>query len=419
MNPFSAEVSGSIPATTPELKQMLHVIIDTSIYRKDPKRGTAAFRALTRLCEGSKITLYIPEFVRGEFISQQQTFLEEEIHRIAASAKSIQRRSTNEKLMDFSEQISEAANKILPKAKAIANEEFMKWAKRCRAVMNNLRPDHASRVIAGYFAGRPPFSSAKSRSDIPDSFIWQTLVDVAYRKDRVYFVANDGALLKSARAIGNVVVHSSLEAFVESAEFQRAIEELTTEVAARNVSRARRVIPRNLRALEEMVEHEIEDALLDRQVHDRRVPSDDHKGKVVMVGSAENVRFDFAKIEHYGGSELGVPFTADVECELNYAVYKLHYDVLRKKRREHISIQDLNDHYYDAGETYLLKVAGVLSVELETRILENVRTRDEEVEEAILKGEHRVEITAATIPPERDPAGDEYGIVKPTDAEDE
>jgi hypothetical protein len=36
---------------------MLHVIIDTSIYRKDPKRTTLAFNALTRLCEVARISI--------------------------------------------------------------------------------------------------------------------------------------------------------------------------------------------------------------------------------------------------------------------------------------------------------------------------------------------------------------------------
>ena len=33
---------------------MLHVIIDTSIYRNDPKRGKPAFEHSARLCEAGK-----------------------------------------------------------------------------------------------------------------------------------------------------------------------------------------------------------------------------------------------------------------------------------------------------------------------------------------------------------------------------
>jgi hypothetical protein len=66
---------------------MLHVIIDTSIYRNDPKRGKGSFRALTRLCEGGKIVLYIPAYVKGEFESQQKIAVEDEIRKIITAAR--------------------------------------------------------------------------------------------------------------------------------------------------------------------------------------------------------------------------------------------------------------------------------------------------------------------------------------------
>lgn len=158
---------------------MLHVIIDTSIYRSDPKRGKGAFRAFTRLCEGRKVTLYIPEYVKGEFVSQQKATVVDEIQKIIAAAKSITRRSRDERLVTFSEEVSKAAEKILPKAGVLTTEEFIRWAKRCNAVAAKIRPEHAARVMEDYFEGAPPFSSPKHRNDIPDSFIWQTVCDLA------------------------------------------------------------------------------------------------------------------------------------------------------------------------------------------------------------------------------------------------
>ena len=149
---------------------MLHVIIDTSIYRNDPKRGKGAFRALTRLCEGGKIVLYIPAFVKGEFASQQRIAVEDEIRHIITAAKSITRRSGNERLTKFSEEVTKAAEKLLSKAGALTTEEFTRWAKRCKALSSEIRPEHAVRVMNDYFTGKAPFSSVKHREDIPDSF---------------------------------------------------------------------------------------------------------------------------------------------------------------------------------------------------------------------------------------------------------
>jgi rRNA-processing protein FCF1 len=376
---------------------MLHVIIDTSIYRNDPKRGRAAFRALTRLCEGGKIVLYIPAFVKGEFVSQQKIAVEDEIQRIITAAKSITRRSGNERLANFSEEVIKAADKLLPKARALTTEEFTRWAKRCKALSIEIRPEHAGRVMNDYFEGAAPFSSVKHREDIPDSFIWQTVLDVANKKKHVYFIANDGQLFKAAKTLTNVTAHKTLEEFVESAEFQKAIDDLTTEAVARNISRAKRMIPKNEKALQEMVESDIVDALANRTVHESRIPDDIGEGLIMLVGGAEDLTFDFDNIEFYGGSEIGIPFTTTVECELNYAIFKGDYFTLSEEKLAQIAISERNEHYFDADETYPIEVIATLSVELETKILENPKATDEDVEQAILFGMHDLEITKTQV----------------------
>jgi hypothetical protein len=256
-----------------------------------------------------------------------------------------------------------------------------------------------------YFAGATPFSSVKHREDIPDSFIWQTVLDVAHKKKHVYFIANDGQLFKAAKTLRNVTAHRTLEEFVESAEFQKAIEDLTTEVVARNIACAKRILPKNEKALLEMVEIDIVDALANRTVHDSRIPDENGEGLIMLVGSAENLTFDFDNIEFYGGGEIGIPFATTVECELNYAIFKGDYFALAEEKQAQIGISERNEHYFDADETYPIEVTGTLSVELEAKVLENPRATDEEVEQAILSGLHDLEITETEIPPAGDSGG--------------
>lgn len=376
---------------------MLHVIIDTSIYRNDPKRGKGAFRALTRLCEGGKVVLYIPAYVKGEFVSQQKVAVEDEIRKIITAAQSITRRSGDERLTNFSEEISKAAEKILPKASALTTEEFTRWAKRCRAFSCKINSEHAERVMNDYFAGEAPFSSVKHREDIPDSFIWQTVLDVATKKKRVYFVANDGQLFKAAKALSNVTAHRTLDEFVESPEFQKAIEELTTEAVARNIARAKRILPKNETALKKMLETEIVNALANRTVHDSSIPDDNSEGLIISVGGPKDITFDFGNVEFYGGSEIGIPFTTTVDCELNYAIFKADYFTLSEQKQAQISISERNEHYFDADETYAIEVTGIFSVELEVKVSENPKATNEDVERAILSGMHKVEIAETEV----------------------
>ena len=112
---------------------MLHVIIDTSIYRKDPKREKGGFRALKRLCKGHKVKLYVPEVVKREFISQQKIAIEEEIQKILTAAKSINRRSQSDKLKDFADKTTKMADKLASRVGAQTRSEFKEWIEECNA----------------------------------------------------------------------------------------------------------------------------------------------------------------------------------------------------------------------------------------------------------------------------------------------
>ena len=161
---------------------MLHVALDTSIYRNDPKRVKIAFRALTRMCKTKKVQLYVPEYVRREFVSQQKQLVDNELEKIRTAATSITRRSFDEQLANFSKEISELTEDIAKQVEKRANAEFTAWMEECDATELKIEPEHGLRVTDDYFAGNPPFKAAKNRDDIPDSFIWQNVRDLAKEK---------------------------------------------------------------------------------------------------------------------------------------------------------------------------------------------------------------------------------------------
>ena len=92
---------------------MLQVVVDTSIYRNDPKRNKAAFRALDRLLRGKKVQLHVPYYVKKEFLTQQSSAVVEEINVIRTRAHSILRRTENEKLQKVIEGIDKSATELL------------------------------------------------------------------------------------------------------------------------------------------------------------------------------------------------------------------------------------------------------------------------------------------------------------------
>jgi len=54
---------------------MIHVFLDSSIYRQDPLRKSAAFQALARMGNADEIALHIPYFVKHEFLTGDDELL--------------------------------------------------------------------------------------------------------------------------------------------------------------------------------------------------------------------------------------------------------------------------------------------------------------------------------------------------------
>lgn len=371
---------------------MLQVIIDTSIYRKDPKRDKVGFRALGRLCRGQKVKLYVPEVVKREFVSQQRTAIEEEVQTILSAAKCISRRTKENKLLEFALKTIALADTVAPRIGAKTRLEFKGWIEQCGADVLAIRPKHGNRVMDDYFDGNPPFTSPKHRDDIPDSFIFENIVDVASDQETVYVIVNDGALYKSLGTINNVKAFKELDEFINTEECQEALEELTGEIVTHNIERARQIIPQKVDDLNRMIDVDLVNVLADQTVRDSQIPDDNGEATITMVGAAEDVEFDFDGIEYYGGSEIGIPFSATTECSLNYAIYQSDYYTMNEGESAKISITELNDHYFDAEQDFPIGVKGTLSVEIRVERLEDPEVSQGDLETAIVEGEHKVEV---------------------------
>jgi hypothetical protein len=177
---------------------MQHVVVDTSIYRSDPKRSKAAFRALARLARARKIQIHVPYYIKKEFLTQQYSQLTGAIEGIQGHANAILRKTGHRKFEKYAKTTERDASTLIKKAITWADEEFNEWLKECHAIEHRVKPEHGLRVTDDYFSGAPPFTSAKHRNDIPDSFIWQTILDLERKHTPLYVIANDGALCQSA-----------------------------------------------------------------------------------------------------------------------------------------------------------------------------------------------------------------------------
>ena len=380
----------------------MEVLIDTSIYRNDPKRAKNAFRALMRLCKGKMVRLHVPEWVKREFVSKQKQLLEEDFKKAQDAAESVTRRSLHPKLEDQAKKIQDEARAGFDMAAAAAEQEFEEWLKEAAAIEHGMTFKHAQQMADDYFNGVPPFSKVKHRPDIPDSLIFQVILELSSKVSELYVVANDGALISASRRLPNVHAFSDLESFIDTPDVQNALKNLPSAPAVANLMRAYKILPKLKESLEDMLETDIVEALASQTVFSQELPSDDFRATIMSVGSPHRIAFSFDQVMYYGGSEISIPFTAWVECELSYSISKAKFHTLSEWRTDRIGKGELNDYYYEADELFMLDVVGALSVEIPVDVLENANATDQDIEASITDGDHRAEIIEKKVIPQSD-----------------
>ena|SRR5215216_7593506 len=93
---------------------MLHLVLESSVLSKDPHRQSAAFRTLLALMREKAVKLYVPDFVRDEFLSQSWVPLDNAFNQILSALKQLSRGTTsatlNKRLGRLTKQVSELKN---------------------------------------------------------------------------------------------------------------------------------------------------------------------------------------------------------------------------------------------------------------------------------------------------------------------
>ena len=374
---------------------MEHVLIDTSTYRADPRRVKPEFRALKRLARARAVQLHVPHYVKEEFLSQQRCGINKELEAIGAAARTLLRLGGNADLIRYAETTEASAARTAQQVWEWSGRQFQAWVEECHAIVHPVQPEHSLRVTNDYFSGSPPFRAPKHRDDLPDSFIWQTALDIVRAEGALSLVSADGGLYKAADENAQMEAYKTLHDFIQKDPCQAALENLTSEIVNHNVGRIAALLPGQQELLLQHLSGLIVNALYRRTVRHPAIADDNNEAMILMVGGPEHTEFDFSQIDYYGDGDLGIAFTTSVECTLSYYIYKGDYYTL--PNTDDIDIEDWNDHYFSAEESYPLTAHGTLSITIDVQELESDQLTDEDLEPLIRNSGPSVEIDNVSV----------------------
>jgi len=371
---------------------LIHVVLDTNVFSGDRKRQYGPFRALTRLCKAKKVQLHVPYYVKYEFITQQAQEVRKNLRAIRKAADAIGTVSAENRIGKFAEDLSKEATTLRKDAPNLVEQEFEAWLTEIRPEQYQVDPSYAVRVTTDYFKGNPPFKAVKNRNDIPDSFVWQTVLDLKKKYKPLHVVATDGGMFKAADEMDGIVAHKDLAKFIDTEECQKLLRALPNEVVVKNIQRAAAMIEGVKDKLESGLSSEIFGALDGKTVFDDDIPDDNNEGMIHMQNEPEDVEFDFEKVDYYGDTDIGIPFEATVECTLNYAIFKGDYFSLPQEKMDKISISERNEHYFDADEEYPIKVTGTMLIQLPVDRLKDPKIDDGDLQDLFDEADYTLEV---------------------------
>ena len=372
----------------------MHVLIDSSIYRTDPKRTKAGFQAITQLAETERIQLHLPHYVRKEFLTQQADQLSREFDKIKQAGTSVLRVIDHDNTVDAVKRILNKVEELNSEAMAIATEQFDTWIADTKTEMYDVDDSYGKRVTDAYFAGNAPFRSPKKRDDFPDAFIYQTVQDIAEKQDRLHVIVADCNLRKACERLKNVTTHRDIEKFISLPECQALLRELDE---VRNIDRIREFLPQETEVLQCDLETQIIDPLAKTIFWESSIPNDDPEVTVESVGTPRETSFKFNAVEYYGNGRLIVPFSTLVECIIGYFIDKSDWYIMNEEKSKGISVTDWNKHYFAAEETRDLDVEGRVILELPTDELQQEDLSEKDISALVNGADCRVEIEEASV----------------------
>jgi len=340
---------------------MLHVVLDSTVFRQDPERTRSGFQTLGKLCEQHALALHIPSIVRREFISHRADMAERTLETTIRSVKELQRISDPAEAKAVVDRVLADLNNLTGSYAADIESRFDEWANANGASIEDVPADCLNDVLDQYFNGQGPFKKIKNREDFPDAFIWHTIRQLASHH-KLYVVSGDNNLRKAVAEIANVEVFDDLDALIESETIQQLFPD---NFVRKNSNAILGLIEEHKQYLEDELLGWLSAELTSLHLNYR----DDESSDIVDVSDITTVEFDFFRAGQYGPETLRIPFEATVEATVDHLLLKTTYYEMPESESDALSIEDpdWNEYYLHVTEEVELEVTGVLAIETDAR----------------------------------------------------
>lgn len=351
-----------------------HVVIDTNIYHKDQTRSKLPFQALTRLCCNGVVQLHVPYVVEREFQTQLLAACKEKLESTRKGLDYLipyeQSAPRLERMKSMLDELTNMETEIIGNV----GSSFSAWIKAVGGKHHAISEKNAKAAFDSYFDGSRPLTTPKVRADIPDSFIFQTIVDLAASSPPLFVISSDGKVADASASLDGVTVFKSLGDFVGSAQIQAEILHLDVVDNLPLIRSELSNYDEGTKELSSCIRLGGNEKIVWRKVYSHSIPDDNHEGTIESYYDPENIELDFEELAYFGNGEFGLPFNYITTVVIVYYIYKADYYALHEDISP--SVTDHNDHYFEAEEEREVKVSGMLKLQIPIAVLDKISDED-------------------------------------------
>lgn len=333
------------------------VMLDSTVLKQVPKLNSPIFKQLKKYSDIGVFKLYLSEVVEQEYLTWitekvQQAY--DDVVKATLSLDTYYEKPRMLFLLDFTahmayRQINEVLENIV--------NNWKTFKESANVTILPIESSHGCLVMSSYFRGDIPFKGIKNRSDIPDGFIYHSILDLLSTNDKVLFVSQDKKLVKK---IGSdcIVCFESLSELFLSQEY-RIQDDFFQKL--KNDDRAIYLFKYFIDEIQRKAVYQIEFSDFIYSIEEEF--GDDVVGEYLDVSSSvETVTFDEKNIKVISKHSYLLPFSADLIHLVNSKASKDDLLFFSEKRINNLEKEVNDDGEFKISESFKNTVQGNLSV---------------------------------------------------------
>lgn len=341
---------------------MIHIVLDTNIYRNNPSRDNLDFKALEKLSKANLICLHIPYIVLREFQTQQRDIYNKDLEKAVSGLNNLSRRVLDEDTLKRLASIKEELGKQSEDILSNAEHQITNWASNIGADLHPLCLDQASLALEAYFQGKPPLKSVKNRADIPDSFIVQSILKLHDDHNSIHVVANDKNVREAFADTQTIITYSNLAELVKTEKIQNELKEADLIHNLSTLVGAIKKFEQENSAIEQFLSNNMGEYLVGKSFYELAIQNDDDEVTIISYNEADNITVGDSEAKYYGNGQFGVPFELRIVVNAYFYILKSEYYSLNPEIEHLPSVSDHNDHCFEAEDEFELSISGLVSI---------------------------------------------------------